>query len=48
MTDEHLPPFLALVLDAMGVREPKQKPPQPLPERQFEGRFYAPDEEIEF
>jgi hypothetical protein len=43
-----LPEFLRLVLDAIGVRTPPPTKEAPQEVRRYEGRFYAPGQEIPF
>lgn len=48
MTPEPLPEYLRLVLDAIGVRTPPPAKEAPQEVRRYEGRFYAPGQEIPF
>jgi hypothetical protein len=45
---EPLPEYLRLVLDAIGVRTPPPTKEAPQEVRRYEGRFYAPGQEIPF
>jgi hypothetical protein len=45
---EPLPEYLRLALDAIGVRTPPPTKEAPQEVRRYEGRFYAPEQEIPF